>query len=57
MFIFVIIIFSCLSSKNLYLRFPLICFAREIKSFYQSLENGVDFTDIMNVSPNILDKN
>ena len=37
--------------------FILICFAREIKGFYQSsLENEVDFRDIMNVSPNILDK-
>ena len=35
--------------------FFLICSAREIKSFYQSsLENEVDFRDIMNVSPNIL---
>ena len=37
--------------------FILFCFGREIKGFYQSsLENEVDFRDIMNVSPNILDK-
>ena len=40
------------------LRFLLICFAREIKGFYQSSSgNKVDLTDIMNVSPNILAKN
>ena len=33
---FSIIVFSCLSSTKLTLRFLLICFAREIKSFYQS---------------------
>ena len=45
---FDIIVFTCL----------LICFDREIKGFYQSsLENEVDFMDIMNVSPNILAKN
>ena len=38
--------------------FFLYCFVWEIKHFYQSsLENEVDFTDIMNVSPNILAKN
>ena len=38
--------------------FFLICFAREIKGFYQSsLENEVNFRGIMNVSPNILTKN
>ena len=55
---FGIIIFSCLSSTNLCLKFLLIYFARWIKGFYQScLGNKVDFTDIMNVSPNILVKN
>ena len=53
-----IIVFGCLSSTNPCLRFLLICFAREIKGFYQSfLGNEVDFRDIMNVSPNILAKN
>ena len=38
--------------------FFLICFAREIKGFYQSsLGNEVDFRDMMNVSPKILAKN
>ena len=55
---FGIIVFSCLSSTKLCLRFLLIYFDREIKSFCQSfLENEVDFTDIMTVSPNILAKN
>ena len=55
---FGIIAVSCLSSKKPCLRFLLICFAREIKGFYQSsLGNEVDFRDIMNVSPNILAKN
>ena len=55
---FGITVFSCLSSKNLCLRFLLICFAREIKGFYQSsLENEVNFKGIMNVPPNILTKN
>ena len=50
--------FSCLSSTKPCLKFLLICFAPEIKSFYQSsLGNELDFTDIMNVSPNILAKN
>ena len=57
-FYFGIIVFSCLSSTNPCLRFLLICFAREIKGFYQSLlGNEVDFTDIMSVSPNILATN
>ena len=52
------IFFSCLSSTKPCLRFILICFAREIKGFYQSsLRNKVDFREIMNVSPNILAKN
>ena len=47
-----------LSSTNSCLRFLFICFAREIKGFYRSsLGNEVDFTDIMNVSPNILARN
>ena len=54
---FGIIVFSCLSSTKPYLRFLLICSLREIKEFYQSsLGNEVNFTDIMNVSPNILTK-
>ena len=54
---FGIIIFSCLSSTKMGLRFLLICFDQEIKGFYQSsLENEDDFTDIMNVSPNALAK-
>ena len=52
------IVFSCLSSTKLCLRFLLICFDREIEGLYQSyLGNKVDLTDIMNVSPNILAKN
>ena len=35
-FYFGIIFFNCLSSTKQCLRFHLICFAREIKSFYQS---------------------
>ena len=55
---FGIIVFSYLSSTKSCLRFLLICFAREIKGFYQSfLGNEVDFRDIMNVSPNIFAKN
>ena len=39
-------------------RFVLICFAWEIKGFYQSsFRIEVDFRDIMNASPNILAKN
>ena len=54
---FGIIIFSCLSSTKPYLRFPLNCFVREIKGFYQSsLGNDADFRDIMDVCPNILAK-
>ena len=54
---FGIMIFSCLSSTKPCLRFLLICFAREIKGFYQSsFGNEVDFTNVMNVSPNILVK-
>ena len=55
---FDIIVLSCLSSKKACFRFLLVCFAREIKGFYQSyLGNKVDFRDIMNVCPNILAKN
>ena len=57
-FLFGIIVFNCLSSTKLCLRFLLICFALEIKDFYQSsLGNEVDFRDIINFSPNILAKN
>ena len=50
---FGIFVFSCLSSTKSCLKFLLICFAPEIKSFCQSsLGNGVDFTNIMSVSPN-----
>ena len=49
------IVFSCLSSTKPCLRFLLVCFAREIKGFYQIyFGNEVDFRDIMNVYPNIL---
>ena len=52
------IIFSCLLSTKLCLRFLLNCFVRDIKDFYQSsLGNEVVFRDIANVSPNILAKN
>ena len=55
---FGIIVFSSLSSTKPCLRFLLIYFAREIKGFYQSsLAREVDFTNIMNASPNILAKN
>ena len=54
---FSIIVFSCVWSTKLCPRFLLICFAQEIKDFYQSsLKNQVDFRDIMNISPNILAK-
>ena len=44
---FRIIVFRCLSSTKQSLRFLLICFAQEIKGFYQSsLGNKVDFMDI-----------
>ena len=50
-------IISFLSSAKPRLRFLLNCFVREIKGFYQSsLENEADFSDIMNVSPDILAK-
>ena len=53
-----IIIFSCLSSTKLCLRFLLCCFVGEIKGFYQSsLRNEIDLRDIINFSPNILAKN
>ena len=53
---FSIVFFTCLSSTKLCLRFALICFDREIEGFYQSSVNEVDFTEIMNVFPNILAK-
>ena len=57
-FYFDIIVSSCLLSTKQCLRFLLICFAREIKAFYQnSLGNQVDSKNIINVSPNILAKN
>ena len=49
--------FSCLSSTKLCIKFLLIYFAQEIKGFYHSsFVNEVDFTNIMNISPNILAK-
>ena len=55
---FDIILFSCLLSTKLCLRFLLNCIVWQIKGFYQSsLGNKVDFRDLMNVSPNILAKN
>ena len=55
---FEIIVFSCLSCTKIYVRFLIICFAQEIKDFHEKyLGNDVDFRDIMNVFPNILDKN
>ena len=51
-------VFNYRSSTKPCLRFILICIVWQIKGFYQSfLVNGVDFRDIMNVSPNILAKN
>ena len=45
---FGIIGFSCLSSLKACFEFLLICFAREIKGFYQiSRGNEVDFMDMM----------
>ena len=55
---FGIIVFTCLSSTEPCPRFPLICFAREIKGFYQSpIGYEVGFRDIIKISPNILGKN
>ena len=43
-----ITVFSCFSSTKSCLEFPLNCFVREIKGFYQSFfENEIDFKDIM----------
>ena len=54
---FDVIVFSCPSSTKLCFRFPIICFVWETKGFYQSsLGNEIDFTDVINVSPNILAK-
>ena len=51
-------VFSCLLSTKPCLRFLSICFALEIKGFYQSsIGNEVDFRDIMSAFPNILAKN
>ena len=53
-----IIVFIYLSRTKHCLRFPLSCFIREIKGFYQSsFGNEVDFRGIMNVSLNVLAKN
>ena len=47
---FGIIVFSSLSPTKPCLRLFLICFVREIKGFYQSsIQNEVDFSDIMNI--------
>ena len=59
---FGIIVFSCLSSKKICLRFLFsflfFFFAQEIKRFFQgSLGKSVDFTNILSVSPNALVKN
>ena len=55
---FGIIVFSCLSSTKLCLRFFSICLVWEIKGFYLSyLGNEIDFKIIINLSPNILAKN
>ena len=55
---FGIIVFSCRLFCNPFLRLFLICFAQEIKGFYQiSLGNEVDFTDIIKVYQNIFAKN
>ena len=55
---FGIIVFNSVLSRKACLRFLSVCFAREIKGFYQSsLGNEVDFRDIINISPNILAKN
>ena len=52
------VVFSCFSFAKQYVRFLLIYVPREIKGFYQSsLGNEVDYTNIMNVSQNILAKN
>ena len=55
---FGIIVFSCFLSLNLISDFFSICFAHNIKRFYQrSLGNEANFTDIMDFFPNILAKN
>ena len=52
-----IIVFSCLSSTKVCLRFLINCFVREVKDFCQSsFGNEVGFRDIMNVSLNLLTK-
>ena len=54
-----IIVFSCYSSTKLFFRFLLNCFVREInKKLPENFQQkGWVFTDIMNVSLNILAKN
>ena len=55
---FAINVFNCLLSTKSCIKLILICFAQEIRGFYQSsLGNEVDFRDIMNGSRNILAKN
>ena len=49
--------FSCHSSTKSFLRLFLNCFVLEVKFCQSSLGNEVDFSDIMNVSQNILAKN
>ena len=57
-FIFCIIASSCLLSTKPCLRLFLICFPREIKSFYQnSLGDKIDFKNIMNGSLKYLGQN
>ena len=52
-----ILVFSCLSSAKSGINFFFICFPQEINGFYRSsLGNVVDFTDIMNIFPDILAK-
>ena len=52
-----IIVFCCPWSTKPCFRFPITCFVWETKGFYQSsLGNEIDFTDVINISPNILVK-
>ena len=52
---FGIIVFNYFSSTKPCLRFFLTCFPWKIKGFYKSsLENQIDFKDIINVSPKYL---
>ena len=53
-----IIVFSCLSFAKLCLKYLLNYFVQDIKGFYQSsFGNEVDFRDIIDISPNTLNKN